>query len=87
MQAQCLKGYNEVKGVCDMADCPMQPDLNKLTNSVQLLAGKVDSLLDLHKWVIKWLLIVVCVIALGRSAIDLGKDWFSATNVRAELKK
>ena len=53
--------------------CPAQPDLEKLTGTIKLLAEKVETLIKLHRDIIRWLLIVVCVIALGRSALDLGE--------------
>ncbi len=45
-----------------------------LTSNIKLLSEKVDALITLNRDVIKWLLIVVSLIALGRSAIDIGKD-------------
>lgn len=47
---------------------------DKLSASIDLLSQRVDTLIALNRDVVKWLLIVVCVIALGRSAIDLIKD-------------
>jgi len=76
--------------------CSGQPELNKLTASIDLLSQKIEQLLDLHRVIIRWLLVVVCVIALGRSAIDLGhgflKDVASAnaeeiSDVRTETSR
>lgn len=57
-------------------ECPAKPDLEALTNNIILLTDKMENLINLNRDVIRWLLVVVCVIALGRSAIDLGKDFF-----------
>jgi len=65
----------------EVMNCPYQPELDALTGSVRLLAGKVDRLLELHRWIIRWLLIVVCVIALGRSALDIAKEWLAQNDV------
>lgn len=53
--------------------CPAQPDLGDLTGALHVLAEKIDHLIKLHRDIIRWLLVVVCVIALGRSAIDVGE--------------
>ncbi len=55
-------------------ECPMAPDIERLITSIQLMAEKVDNLIKFQRDVTKWLLVVVCVIALGRSALDLGKS-------------
>jgi len=58
-----------------MSECPMSPDVESLTASIKVLAEKIDLLVIQHQTVVRWLLIVVCVIALGRSAIDLGEKF------------
>ena len=49
-------------------------DLEGVTQAIMVLTEKVDTLIQLNRDIIKWLLVVVCVIALGRSAFDVGKD-------------
>lgn len=51
-------------------------DLDGVTKAILVLTEKIDTLIQLNRDIIKWLLIVVCIIALGRSAMDLGKDMF-----------
>lgn len=58
----------------DHRDCPMKPDIEELIGSIKLLAKEVQTLAELQKHVTRWLLVVVCVIALGRSALDLGNS-------------
>jgi hypothetical protein len=48
---------------------------------MKLVAEKTDALLTFsqdalswHRQIIKWLLAVVCIIALGKSALDMGKQ-------------
>ena len=53
-------------------------DLEGVTQAILVLTEKVDTLISLNRDIIKWLLIVVCVIALGRSALDVGKDLLGA---------
>lgn len=53
-------------------------DLEGVTQAILVLTEKVDTLIQLNREIIKWLLIVVCVIALGRSALDVGKDLLGA---------
>ena len=58
--------------------CPLKPDLDAelsdLASSIKVLAERVEGLISLNRDVIKWLLIVVCLIALGRSALDITKE-------------
>jgi hypothetical protein len=58
----------------DRSSCPIQPDLDRLTGAIEILVAKMENLLQLNREIIRWLLIVVCVIALGRSAFDVSKD-------------
>jgi len=67
----------------------LQPELSELTGAIKVLVEKTDTLIQLNRDIIKWLLIVVCIIALGRSAFDVGKDIFAHTMNKAvaeELK-
>lgn len=61
-----------------MADdkCSITGEVHELTASVKLLTERVDNLIQLNRDIIKWLLIVVCIIALGRGAMDLFKDFY-----------
>lgn len=54
--------------------CPAAPDIESLTSTIKVLTEKIDTLISLNRDIIKWLLIVVCVIALGRSAFDVSKE-------------
>ena len=67
--------------------CPAEAELRELTGSVKVLVQKVDNLIALNRDIIKWLLIVVCIIALGRSAFDLSRDLFEhvAEPLKAEV--
>jgi len=65
-------------------ECPMAPDIERLITSIQLMAEKVDNLIKFQRDVTKWLLVVVCVIALGRSALDLGKTLLSDLTLPAK---
>lgn len=56
--------------------CPASPDIQALAGSINILAERIEVLTNNFQNVVRWLLIVVCVIALGRSAIDLGRDFF-----------
>lgn len=56
-----------------LTECPMEPELTELAGAIRVLAEKVETLVHSQREVTRWLLVVVCVIALGRSAIDLGK--------------
>lgn len=54
--------------------CTAAPDIESLTSTIKVLTEKIDTLIALNRDIIKWLLIVVCVIALGRSAFDVSKE-------------
>lgn len=58
----------------DPRRCPLAPHVEPLTASIKILIERTDTLISLNRDIIKWLLIVVCIIALGRSAFDVGKD-------------
>lgn len=67
----------------EFRDCPLIPEITELTVLTKVLIERIDTLVSLHRDVIKWLLIVVCVIALGRSGIDLAKNLFNGTHTAA----
>ncbi len=60
-------------------DCDVDKELKSLEASVNQLSERIDVLNSLIQNIIKWLIIVVCIIALGRSAIDLGEQFFKGT--------
>lgn len=70
----------------DRLMCPGQPQLDELAASIKILAEKIevlcnfaDTAISWNRQIIKWLLTVVCIIALGRSALDLGRSVVSGT--------
>lgn len=67
----------------EMYDCPVRPDMEALTGALKLLTEKIDNLVTIYRDIVRWLLIVVCIIALGRSAIDLGRDFFKGSPAHA----
>ena len=66
-----------------MSECPNQPDLTEMVTAVKVLAEKIDLLVSQYQQIVRWLLIVVCIIALGRSGIDVARDLISK-NVQAQ---
>lgn len=73
----------------ELNSCPFKPDIQELAGAVKVLVEKTDTLIQLNRDIIKWLLVVVCIIALGRSAFDVTKDLLHGTisPVRAEQLK
>lgn len=66
-------------------DCPMQPDLERLTASLDVLSTKFDDMIAEYRTYSRYLLIVVCIIALGRTAFDLTERMLNPSSiVRAE---
>lgn len=55
-------------------------------SAVKSLADEVKVLSGYHRDMIRWLLGVVCVIALGNKALDLAKAWTSEAPAHAEAK-
>lgn len=51
--------------------CSAQEDISQLCKDIQVLSAQTESLVKLHDRVIKYLLAVVCVIALGRALLDI----------------
>lgn len=80
MQRRYSEEYNEIDADGRHLSCPMRTDFTLICNTLDGLASKIEHLIDLHRWVIKWLLIVVCVIALGRAALDLGENLIKKSN-------
>ena len=52
-----------------------------VVSSIEVLTQRIDTLVVLNRDIIRYLLIVVCIIALGRSALDLAKGWFGKTEI------
>ena len=61
----------------------LSEQVSTLTTSIEVLVAKMDTLIQMNRDVIRWLLIVVCIIALGRSAFDVGKDILAHTMSKA----
>lgn len=72
-----------------MTDCPYQLDVSKLGSAIETLSAKVASLVDFNKWVTKWLLIAVIVMALGQKGYDIVEKFAGnrATTAQAEAQK
>jgi hypothetical protein len=49
----------------------LRGQISSLVNSIEGLTSKIESLIMLHERVVKWLLIVVCAIALGKGMFDI----------------
>lgn len=52
-------------------------EIQELKSSIEVLVERIDVLNVLIHNIIRWLIIVVCIIALGRSAIDLIKQFLA----------
>ena len=70
----------------DSSRCPLGPEITENTASIKVLVEKIETLIQLNRDIIKWLLVVVCVIALGRSALDVGRELFTHPKVFAQDK-
>jgi hypothetical protein len=55
-------------------------------DATQKLAVSMDTLNHSHREMTRWLLIVVCIIALGTKAVETAKDIWGAKVVVAETK-
>jgi hypothetical protein len=67
----------------------MTPDRCPIEPSIEGIDKKLDVVIELHRYVIKWLVICVCVIAMGTKAFDSFKELFgrgTASAVQAETK-
>lgn len=58
-------------------------DVSELSASVKLLAERIENLIALNRDVIRWLLIVVCVIALGRGLLDISQAMLKSQDAKA----
>lgn len=57
--------------VCDVADA-----VRSLALEIKGQNEEIKTLVYLHRSIIKWLLVVVCVIALGNKAAEIVNDFF-----------
>ena len=62
-------------------------ELSEMTTAIKVLAEKIDLLVTQYQQIVRWLLIVVCVIALGRSGFDTVKDMLSKGAQAQEILK
>lgn len=68
---------------------PCQYDHDLLTGIAEGTKANTEAIKTLttyHREMTRWLLIVVCVIALGNKAVDLAKDLWGSNSVKAESK-
>lgn len=49
----------------------LRVQIGELVGSIDSLTAKIENLVVLHERVVKWLLIVVCAIALGKGMFDI----------------
>ena len=62
-----------------MNDCPNQPDLSDMKESVKVLAAETRNLANNLNTFGRYLLIALIIIALGRTGIDIGKELLGKT--------
>lgn len=55
--------------------------MDELTDAVSSLTASVSTLTSYYKEMTRWLLIVVCVIALGKELLGIVKDVYAHANV------
>ena len=60
--------------------------LTEIAEGTKANSEAIKTLVALYREGFRWLLIVVCVIALGNRAVDLAKDLWGAHQVQAEDK-
>jgi len=48
--------------------------IERLISATQANGAKIDNLATQHNQVIRWLLIVVCIIALGAKLVEMARD-------------
>ena len=80
---------NELRQVEDRAQFPCHYDHNLLievAEGTKANAEAIKTLVTLYREGFRWLLIVVCVIALGNKAVDLAKDLWAPGSLQAEDK-
>ncbi len=68
---------------------PCQYDHNLLievAEGTKANSEAIKTLVTLYREGFRWLLVVVCVIALGNKAVDLAKDLWAPGQLRAESK-
>lgn len=66
-------------------ECPVSNDhISKLSAAIDGLSQKVESLHTSQKEIIRYLLVVVCVIALGRTLIETLQTAFAHKSAQAQ---
>lgn len=56
-------------------DRDVSQEIKDLTHAVSVLTEKITNLITFNQQITKWLIICICAIALGKSAIDLAQGW------------
>lgn len=71
-----------------MTECPNQPDLQELKEAVASLVVEIKAMIKSLDMNMKYMLICLCIIALGRTAVDLGERLFlrSPSSAVAEVQ-
>lgn len=80
---------NELRQVDERQSFPCHYDHNLLievAEGTKANAEAIKTLVTLYREGFRWLLIVVCVIALGNKAVDLAKDLWAPGSLQAESK-
>jgi hypothetical protein len=80
---------NGLKQIEDRREFPCQYDHNLLVEvaeGTKANAEAIKTLVTLYREGFRWLLVVVCVIALGNKAVDLAKDLWAPGQLQAEDK-
>lgn len=71
----------EAERMDKLIDC-----MTDIAEAVKTNAEEIKVLSGYHRDMIRWLLGVVCIIALGNKALDLAKAWTSEAPAHAEAK-
>lgn len=58
--------------------------MTEIAEAVKVNAAEIKTLTGYHRDIIRWLLVVVCIIALGNKGLDLIKAYASTTPAKAE---
>lgn len=73
MSPQSLRQIDNYNG--SIPPCGYDHDqIERLIAATEANGAKIDGLATQYNQIIKWLLIVVCVIALGAKLVEMGKD-------------
>jgi len=80
---------NGLRQVEDRQSFPCEYDhdlLKEIADGTKANAEAIKTLVTLYRESFRWLLIVVCVIALGNKAVDLAKDIWGPPQLQAESR-